>query len=199
MLPMTTVQLVKDLIEIKTDDAEHDTAIARLITYVSAQAQALLGRHVWIESRTEQLAVKPRQRSFQLVGYGHEDSEVKSVKNSWRRAWSSVSDKDETGYFFDPATGLLRFDSYLEAGFGALLVEYSGGMADGTVSFVAAYPDISGAIAQQVGHLWQRRGELGIQDVSFQGGTVAAGEEAARWLKMPKATILRYRRGQFGG
>jgi hypothetical protein len=55
-------------------------------------------------------------------------------------------------------------------------------MADSVANFVGRFVAVAQAVEQQVVHFWQTRGHLGLQSVSFQGGSLNQSEAGSKWL-----------------
>jgi hypothetical protein len=83
-------------------------------------------------------------------------------------------------------------DGYPDTMPNILKVVYTGGMASSTANFITAYPDIAGAVDQQVAYLYHQRNNLGTSSVSGDAGSVSAGADS--WLPSVLDTLRRYRR-----
>jgi len=199
-MDLTTLARVKLAIEksLTTDDS----ALSQLISEVSAAAEREMNRAAETKARTEffdTLTNLVWVQSVPLLGYGDSACVITKVSYDVSWVWPTTSVVDATSYYLDLKTGLLYFRRGFSAGPRALKVEYTGGMEGTAADFVAAYPDIAQAVEQQVVHLWQTRGHLGLQSVNFEGGAISSGQESARWLDYPKRILKFYRRAGLCG
>lgn len=170
--------------------------IAAVLATVSGAVERYLDRGVVQTSRTEYHDVEPGRTIFRLGAWPV--ASVTGVYFDPDQSWGSTTALDATDYYspvYD-AAGLLRMKSVLshrEVYPRSLKVVYTGGMATDTASFVAAYPDIAGAVDTQVSHEWQRRNALGVSSVNYPDGTTAS-LSFERWIPSVKQVLDYYRR-----
>lgn len=191
-MDLTTVARVKLAFEKAL--TVNDTALAQLVTEVSASAERVMNRAAQTTARTVYHDSDGAPATLSLEGYGDPSSVVSSVSHDTDRAWGSGTAIDAGDYTFDPTTGLLYLDISKPAGRRTFKVVYSGGMAADTTAFIARYPEIAQAIEQQVVHLWQQRGHLGVQNVSFEGGSIGMAADGSRWLTYVLDVLKRHKR-----
>ena len=175
------------------------TIIDQLIAIVSARAESYLDRYTESATRTEYLDVAWGQRIFILRAYP-----VTAVTGVWYdpyQLWDSTSAVD-TDEYRSPIYGggpILSIDRRLNYSWEnvqdrALKVTYTGGMAADDIAFIAAYPDIAGAVDQQIVYEYQRRRDLGSQAIGGDAGTVTPALSA--WIPSVLEALSRYRRLQ---
>ncbi len=178
------------------------TIVDQLIAVVSARVEAFLDRHVESAARTEYLDVAWGQRIFILRAYP-----VTAVTGVWYdpyQAWASTSAVD-TDEYRSPIYGggpILSIDRRLNYSWEnvqdrALKVTYTGGMAADDIAFIAAYPDIAGAVDQQIVYEYQRRRDLGAQSIAGDAGNVT--HAAGAWLPSVLDVLNRHRRLHHAG
>lgn len=186
------------------DAAADQTVIFRqLIIAVSSAAEGYMDRQAKLKATTEYLTVRDFQRLFQLKAWP-----VESVT-------SVAFDPEQT---FGTDTLLVAVDDYLnpvlsESGILAirrdlwsadeparesLRVIYRGGMAATTEEFIKLYPDLAGAIDQQIAYIWARRNQQGVQSIGGELGNVAfPSPPVYEWCFASKTVLDRYRRITF--
>lgn len=198
---LTTVERIRALVMAGANMPGQDlnastvAALNQIISEVSAQAEAELDRYAQTGERTEYLDIEPGQCVFSLRAYP-----VSAVAGIWydpEQEWSG--DAIAANLYRSPVydrNGLLRLDYQLNWSDiprqRALKVTYTGGMAADTAAFMAAFPDITSAVSQQVYYLWTRRHDLGLSSSSGIGGTVTQAE--VTWLPTAMRTLKRHRR-----
>lgn len=178
--------------------AAFTSTVGQLITAVSAAVESYLDRYAESGvSRTEYLPVTTGQMVFRLRAYpiASVTSVTFDIEQSFATALSSSD-------YMNPVysnTGLLNMryplricDGYPDTMPGVLKVVYTGGMASSAANFITAYPDIAGAVDQQVAYLYHQRNNLGTSSVSGDAGSVSAGADS--WLPSVLDTLRRYRR-----
>lgn len=177
-----------------------DDLIASLITDVSAQAEKHMGRVAEIPGtdRADYFDVEwDGQRHFPLKAWPatsitdvryDPDADFGSETILPATAWLDITGDSEND-------GLLSLRTRLRAADHSLKVNYKGGMAADTAAFVAAYPDVAGAVDAQVFFFLQRRDTLGIESVSGEGGSITNLSDI-RWLPHVRR-ILDYHRRKF--
>lgn len=173
--------------------------VGQLITQVSAAVEAYLDRYATSGvSRTEYLTASKGQRVFRLRAFPV--ASVTSVSFDTEAAFGAETVVDTTDYYspVQSEAGLLRFKYAPLIGDGlgddvpCLKVVYTGGMAANAGAFVTAYPDIAGAVDQQVAYFYHTRNELGRASVSGDSGSSSPGADS--WLPSVVAVLDKYRR-----
>lgn len=168
--------------------------IAAVLATVSGAVERYLDRFALRTSRTEYHDVLPDMRVVRLRAYPV--TTLTSVHYDADQAFGSSTAMDSDDYY-DPTlddTGVMRFKWPFAYDYPkALKIVYTGGMATDTASFVAAYPDIAGAVDTQVSHEWQRRNALGVSSVNYPDGTTAS-LSFERWIPSVKQVLDYYRR-----
>lgn len=168
MTDLTTLERVKALLDIPSDDTVHDAAIGQLVSAVSVRVEKYLNRPLLTAERTEYLHVKRGQCEYQLAAFPV--TSIASVKNSSTFDWAGATAATAgTDYTHDPATGILYQLAAWIAGPRALQVVYTAGMGADTTALVAAYPDLADAVEKQVAEEWRRRGGLLRSSTSVNG------------------------------
>lgn len=200
-MDLTTTTRVANLVNAGgTAPASFNTTVALLITSVSVAVEKYLDRVIQTATRTEYFDVTNDQRVFALKAFP-----VSAVTGVWfdeEQTWGSDTEMGTDEWrspVYDPR-GLLTLavpqKVYITPGvdvaYRSLKVTYTGGMAADTNAFVAAYPDVAGAVDFQVAYLWHRRNELGLASVSGDAGSVSIGADA--WLPWVKIVLEQYRR-----
>jgi hypothetical protein len=179
---LTTKERVKALM--KEDSATRDALIDQLIAFVSADMEAWLRRDVQIETRrTDIIPVEWGVVEIPLQAYPV--TAITSVRNnsvnsfSGRPTWvinedyiarldiGTIQPLTEPEWLVD-STGRPKAPTWFE-------VQYSGGMAADTASFITNYPALAGACDMQVRYLSQRLAAL--------GGNVQIGDSGTEFVK----------------
>jgi hypothetical protein len=74
-----------------------------------------------------------------------------------------------------------------------LQVKWDDGFAGDTPTFIAAFPELSSAVAKQVAHIWANRQTLGLQAQTISpGGSITLQTEADHWLTASMKTLNLY-------
>lgn len=187
-MDLTTLARVKARAS-SLNDSTLDTILGTLIAEVSADAETRMARHAEVTERTEIVDLRPHQRFVRLPGAPI--SEVSEIKLAATPAFTDVdaltADED---YFVLADTSQLhmavttRVDAHLQ-------VTYTGGMAADTAAFVAAFPDIAGAVEAEVVNRFRAR-EVPEGDVVL-GGQAVVKRKGYMSLPIFVETCQRYR------
>lgn len=173
--------------------------VAAVLATVSGAVERYLDRLALRTARTEYHDVEVGQRRFALRAYPV--TTLTSVAFDPEQAWTTTitATSDYLSPLYDGAGVLVvRYDlAPCVPAPGSLKVVYTGGMATDTDSFVAAYPDLAGAVDVQTSHEWQRRNALGVSSVSYPDGTTAS-LSLERWVPSVKQVLDYYRRVSVG-
>ena len=147
----------------------HLPLLNQLIEEVSLFVEGYLDRQCQTATKTETFDVEESQRIIRLTAWPV--TSITSVSNDRTRAFTNYASSSDYAY---DTRGLLKFDYSLTPGPQVLRVIYVGGMASTTAAFVAAYPDIAGAVAMQVAYAFMRRTDLGGVSWNAPGGVGAS-------------------------
>jgi hypothetical protein len=158
---LTTRDRVKRRADIQGD--KQDLLIDELVAEVSADVETFLGRHIVATARTEVYRLHAHQHTFSVKGAPITDQPT--LKYHMRDLqWADVGDQDTTQFHTDRTRGqvYLRFNTPYSPGYAQIV--YTGGMIaedadpDAQLSaFIAAYPQLAGAVDQQVVEILRRR------------------------------------------
>lgn len=193
---LSTVERAKLLVAATGDMSETTRAeLAAVLATVSGAVETYLDRYALRKARTEYLDVDPGQCVFRLRAYP-----VTTLTGVWfdlDQAFAASSALTSTDYW-NPlldAAGVFETKYPLTNGRAprSLKITYTGGMATDADAFVAAYPDLAGAVDIQVAHEWQRRGALGVSAINYPDG-ITASMTAERWIPAVKQVLDHYRR-----
>ena len=149
-MDLTTVARVKTLAKI--DVASFDTVLGQLVTDWSAAAEKYLNRKTETAAYTKQFDVECGQRVFALDAYGDPATALTEIKIATDRDFAGTSAEDLDDFYLEQDTGLVASDVNLSTGWGVLQIQWTGGMAADTSSFITAFPDVSEAVEAQVIH-----------------------------------------------
>lgn len=198
-MDLTTTTRVATLVNAAgTAPAAFNSTVGQLITNVSAAVESYLDRYAQSGvSRTEYLAVAAGQQVFRLRAYPVVS--MSGVYFDLDQTFATALDSTEylSPVYSDMGMLTMRYplrlvDGYPDTMPNVLKVVYTGGMASSTANFITAYPDIAGAVDQQVAFLWHQRNNLGTASVSGDAGSVSAGADS--WLPSVMDVLRRYRR-----
>lgn len=172
-MDLTTVARVKARAT-RLTGASADSLLAVLVSEVSEEAEVRMARYTETVERTEVFDVRPGQHLVRVPGIPI--TSVSAVSLSTTPVFEAsdllTADTDwyllaDTGHVKVAAS--VRCDSFLE-------VTYTGGMAVDTTAFIAAYPDIVGAVEQEVINRYNAK-DLPAGEIQFgnQGGVKRPG------------------------
>lgn len=192
-MDLTTIARVKTLRGIT--DTQSDTVLSQIVTVVSARAEALMGRHAQRVARTEELEIGQGEKIVVFRGYPLDATATLTVTYSSlpvdTGASALVRNQD---YFLDDNSGLLRLlfrpTSWRP---GYVRAIYTGGMAADTTAFITAFPEVAGALDQQVVYEFARRAVPGGSLETRDGGATFASKEVD-WLSGVLDVLTAHRR-----
>ena len=193
-IELTTVARVKALL--KHTGTGDDGVIAPLVSEASHAALAYMDRAGSSESYTEFLDVHSSgtDQVFSLKAYPVSSVTSVHYDQDWSFGATELLDPDdEYRLMRGGETGQIMIRVSLSPGPGVLKIVYTGGLAADTSAFVAAYPDIAGALDQQVAFWFQHRRELGSASVGGSGGSVAINNDDD-FLPFVRTILQRHRR-----
>lgn len=193
-IDLTTVTRVKQLLSMDTALTKHDAILNQLVDSVSGRVQSFLGLHTQSAVRTEVLDVEfDGQKRFHIPTYPI--TAFTSLNYDPDGDFDSSTLVSSSDYRVNLARGIIVVELTFSEAYQALQIVYEGGMAADTTAFVSAYPDIAGAVDQQIAYEFQRRSDLGMNAVSGQGGTVTQ-YPIKEFLPSVRAILSRYRRSE---
>lgn len=192
-MDMTTLARVKILTPVATAD---EARVSAWIAQLSSEVERALNRVVLAAAQTDYFNVRQGQRVFQIHAYPV--TAWTEVANDTDRSFGSETVIASSSYATWDANGVLEFDIYQPVqGAKVLRVKYTGGMAASAAAFVAAYPDLAGAIDAQIAHMIQRRWALGAESISADGASISVNDPT-KWLPVLKRAIDTHRRVSVG-
>lgn len=179
---LTTVELVKTMIAIPTDDTSNDTILDAMIASVSQRMEQLMNRKLEVDQRIEDQMVSSGQAEIALDAFPVFDDEDFIVTQSSTR---NFTDADEwtidEDYTFDATGGVVfllrdpQFKIHPITGYPLapawFRITYTGGLASTTDEVMSDHAAIADACATQVRYMWQRKDSLGGNINTTQGGT----------------------------
>jgi len=190
-MDMTTKERIKTIRGIT--DTDSDTLIDLLIANVSARFESVLGRHALDTDYTETYEVPKAGKVVWLRGFPVDSIDSITYSNEPNDADAIELDANED-YYLDGEAGFVRLrivPTLYDPGY--LTVEYNGGMATTTATFITEWPDIAAACDQQVIHEMNRRNTPGGNLVTRDGNT-AYGESEINLLKGVREVLGAYSR-----
>ena len=191
-LDMTTLARVKVLAQGIGSDTDYDTEIDRWIDQISAAAEKYMNRVALAAAQTEYFDIRNGQRVFFVRAVPV--TTWTAVNNDTDRSFGSDTVVDSSGYATTDDIGKVEFDGF-DPVFGpkALKITYTGGMAADVTAFVAAFPDIAGAVDAQCAHLHQQRMSIGRTSVLADGASVSV-DDPTKWLPVLRNALNAHRR-----
>lgn len=191
-MDMTTETLVRLYLADGTDTVA-DALIAAKVSSVSARVEKELDRGVEEKSRTKVFDVDRGATSFQLPAWPV--SSVTAVYHDIGRTFDATTLIDPSAYYVSDE-GRIVLDTILSEGKQSLKVVWVGGMSTDVDAFVAAFPDIADAVAQQAAHEVRRRQNLSTDTINIPGGGSVAVQAQVGWLSLVLDVLDLYRRPQ---
>lgn len=197
---LTTLAAVRERLDLGVTgtNTEHDTLLTTIITNVSGRIETFLNRTAETATGVTQVFdVADGQRVFSLAAYPV--STIASVKNDTEWDWAGASAVDSSYYQVRENNGVLYFwANVLVPGYQALQVIYNGGMAASDSAFVAAFPDISEAVINQVVYEFNHRDSIGVPTVVAAGGASMTFVQDTSLLSSVRAALKPFRRHSCG-
>ena len=173
------------------DAADDATLLGTLITEVSADAEAFLGRHAEAVARTEVYTLRHLQGDVRLNGYPLTAVSSVSISPDLDFAASEILAVDS--YHTQDSVGRLHLVRRASWSPTYLQVAYTGGMGASTAAFMAAFPDISGAVESAVLELLKRADQPGVRDARLRSGGVSY-DEPLNMLPLLKRRLEQHKR-----
>jgi len=172
-----------------------DAILNQWIADLSAEVERALGRGTESVARVEHFSPWRGQRIFPLLGYPIASiTHVKEDTSDRTFTDASSSTLPTDVYVADSQLGHLVVHSWeLVGGPKSLEVSYVGGMAADTAGFVAAFPDIAGAMDLQVAFWLKRRNTLAESATTVAGATTTT-HNPVEWLPQLRSAVARHRR-----
>ena len=171
---LTTLERVKRRGSIRSDN--DDQLIEDVIAEVSADAEDHIGRYVISTARTESFRIRAHEHNVSLLGYPV--ATLTSVKvHSRDDDWANVTALDASLYVLDADAGTVFLRGSVTHNPTWVQVVYTGGLVSAsgddpvglTKNFIASYPQIAGAIDQEVVMRLQRRKMAGAGQIVHKG------------------------------
>lgn len=187
-LDFTTLARVRAVIGLDVADTSRDTQIERLIHAISAQMEDELRRFALQAANVEILAVWPARPTFTLSGVPVLDTPAPALLISPTRDFTGDFSAMTRGidYVLENDTGKVRlltqFRGIRDPFSGEVIspnyvkATYTGGLAEDTPSFLAAYPQLAESAELQVAYVYQREKSpggnitVGASHTSFDRG-----------------------------
>jgi len=197
---LTTLERVKVLAGIPSTKTSHDAILAQLLTEVSKVAERYMDRGAETVLRTEYHDIEMDGSDHVLRLQGYPVTSVTSVKHDHRGEWSgseiTLDQYDQWSLSRNGTGGMLIVKSSLAANPNALQVVYTGGMGTDSEDFANNYPDVAGAVDQQVVYQFQNRASRGLSSKSGSAGSKTYRDDAIPTDLIPSVvrTLQRYRR-----
>ena len=192
-MDLTTVARVKVFAEIGT--TRYDEQLKRLVESISASVESELYRTTQQASRVEFINTETRLRRYTLRAWPVQSvaSITYDTEGVHGPSAEVLSDPDDyqlvEGGLFGEIHLAFRPIEYPNT----LRVTYTGGMAANTKDFMAAFPDLSQAVVEQVVFQHQSRNRLGLESASTGGSSVTV-DATTGFLPSLMRTVQRHRR-----
>lgn len=180
---LTTLARVKARCGIAAGTTTQDDLLNDMIAEVSVQVSNLLRRETETKERTETLRMSGDTRKLLLPAYPV--TSLSALRNASKPVFVGVDvwtvNED---FFLDPDIGeitVLADPEWILDDGGAPLAPtffqatWIGGMGEDTDDFIANFPDIAGAVDEQVRYLYQRKDALGGNAETSNGRTTFMG------------------------
>lgn len=193
-MDLTTVARVKQFMEDEfAGTSEHDSLIAALIASVSDLFQRKMNRATQTKNRQEFFNVAFGQKAFYTWAFPV--ASVSSLRyDPVDRAFGTSTEIDATAYDVVDDDGTLIIDKFsLAQGLKVLRLEYVGGMAADTDTFVRDFPEIALAADMTVAFLLRRKRTIhATSSSSGRGGSASLSEPEIP--KFAEEVLRAYRR-----
>lgn len=148
---LTTSALVKTMSGVS--GTTRDALIDFLIAEVSDEAEKYLRRHTEAKRRTEVYQLKPDREYLSLDGMPVDVKQSIAIHYSTTRDFSGIDPLTSSDYQILADEAQVYFHSFGEGSYtipGFVQVNYFGGMAVDTATFLTAFPRIAGAVTREV-------------------------------------------------
>jgi hypothetical protein len=168
---LTTLETIKSRLGIDSFDTRDDVLLNRFLRHASTRFEMECNRKFdRLENATDQFAGDTSD--LIVTRYPVETVTAFELKTSERTGWEALSDVD---YLLQPG-GVIRLAQILGAESQLLRVTYTGGYVlpgDAPAAGQTALPDdLEQACVEQIAFWYQRREQLGIVNISGEGGTI---------------------------
>ena len=180
-----------------SSESVRNTWIDTEIAAISSRVETELRRKVLSEAQSEVFTVDdsmwPDGQLFRLKAFPVTDGSI-TVYSDLDRAFGSGTVVSASDYYADLNIGTVFVeDFHLDVGYKTLKIAYTGGMAADTTAFVAAFPELAGAVDLQVAYNYESRNRLGINSVTGPDGSLTIMEPMGL-LPALTAAISKFRR-----
>lgn len=170
---LTTVARVKILLNMET--TEYDEALSMLVGSCSREAEIEMGREAEVASRTKYFDTDSLTYVYRLDAWPV--TSVTSIKydadSTFTGSEETFANGDEYALIRNGEMGEIYIYPRLGKHPSSLQVIYTAGMASNTDAFIAAFPDISAAVTEQVAYEFQQRNQLGLNSIASASASVS--------------------------
>lgn len=176
---LTTLARVTALIGVSALETENQALVEAFIASVSADMEKVMARGVEAKERTQVHYIGDDTKTIALPCYPV--TSVVAVRVNTVPDWTDVDPLERNvDYTVNLEEGVITFLGELDflrdaTGFvaakAAVQIQYVGGMAADTSTFIASFPDVAGQCDLQVRYLYQRRDNLGGNAKTNEGET----------------------------
>ena len=189
-MDLTTLDRVK--LHLGKTDTTDDVFLGRLITSYSIEFERFLKREVENTQRTETYRLKNCKERVCLRAYPVESVSVVRIAGT-KSDLSAASPLLSSDFDYDPDNGI--FELLKSSAYSPLYVRvtYTGGMADDTTAFIAAYPDIANAVDLQVAYHWKRRNDAGQSSVTDFNSEMSFSHKELAILASVRRILIGYK------
>ena len=193
-MDLTTVERVYAFDEALPSQKDKRTLIGMIITGISSEVEAFLGRNIQKDTYTEYFDVPEFSVPFVVLkGYPVlKDAEITPGVPNPLAFYTREDQLSTTEVDINYDTGRVVPKIPIYSGLGTFKVEYYGGMADDTEDFRTKYPDLEYEILLQIIFEYKRKRNMAMVSVGAGGNsaeTYAPSELQPRLLK----ALRRYR------
>lgn len=185
-MDLTTAASVKSRLSSLENVDSFDALLGAYVSQLSAAAVQILGRETQTAERTQVFRLARAQAIVSLPAYPVSAVTTVEIASLQNEDWCSVD------HWFDADSGTLELIREITLNDVRCRVTWTGGMAADTASFVAAFPDIAGAVADQVAFAFQRRDQLGLAAKGAGGASVQIAVQD--WIPSARAILEHHRR-----
>lgn len=174
-LEVTTLASAKEYRN--TSGSGDDNQLTQLIKLVSSVFEEYLNRVFKTDAAiVEYFDVYPNKQTFYLKGYP-----VTSVTNVWNDhdlQFTTATPSDDY-VLLDSRRIVFRPNYLVFSGRSALKVQYAGGMADDTATFITDFPEITTAANMQITYMFSKIREEDLIDVALSGKSSRSSSRAS--------------------
>lgn len=171
-LELTTLAIVKNIMEMPVSVTKHDATLTGLIRGVSADFQRLSGRLVNQVAQTEIVDVLESTRRLLLKAWPVKSSPTIQIFHDVDRAFGATTEIDSDLYYLDLEEGIVDLFQRFNDGKKVIKILYTGGMATLTgpeigLEFWTLFPDIAEAVQFEVIREFKLKDNLGAAAIKI--------------------------------